>query len=268
MGIAVGQHDFQGEFWNTDVNASGITRLQFLHGTHVSAWGACFPEDCPWGETEFHLLNEMSNTSGVQYAFATWGSDSELTHCLLTLVDDELTVVQIAIRSEYPSYKMTETFRKDAERSAEVKNADPLRKFKYMWDGSQSGWKLIQYTHQVFFAELNFDESGPTRSEFPAVFKLVGPFPDETYDQMWERLRGCTGIGLPSPIGPLGMGRLRAFQLENNLNLTVCTIDPDDYLVLAPSGHHFGWMALQNYRKSVIERMLDAGVPVVSGRLE
>jgi len=262
---------FEGEYWNVDSETSAITRLQFAQlADHacVSAWGSCFPEECEWGETELEVLNDDDETSGERHAFAKWAFDSEPSYCLFTMDQDELTVIWISIRSDIPSFKMTLTFRKDAERSADAQNPDPLAKFKHMWNGSEPGWKLIQYTHQVFLVEFNFDESGPTRSEFPAIVEFVGSFPHESEDQMWERLRGCSGIGIAKPLGPPEMNRLRTYQRENNLNLTVCTINPDDYLVLTPNGNHYGWIAFPHYRRRVIKRMIDADVQVVSGDLE
>ena len=61
--------------------------------------------------------------------------------------------------------------------------------------------------------------------------------------------------GLATPLGPTKMNRLRTLQRAANLNLTVSTIEPDDYLVLTPDGNHYGWVALLPYRCPVIERM-------------
>ena len=106
---------FDGEFWNTDAETSAITRLRFAQrddGIYASAWGSCFPEDCEWGETELHLLDGDDRSDSEAHAFATWHADSEPSHCLMTLADGLLTVVEIAIRSQFPSYRMVSTFRK------------------------------------------------------------------------------------------------------------------------------------------------------------
>ena len=262
---------FDGEYWNVDAKTKNIVRFQFNHHTGyqtVSAWASCFPEDCEWGETELHVLNDEEESSHELHAFATWDFEPRLSHCLFKLVEDELTVEWISIRTEIPSSRKTLKFHKDAERSAAARNPDPLAKFKHMWDGSEPGWRLIQYSDRVSLVEFHFDETGPTRAEFPSILEFVGPFPDESEDDMWDRLRGCSGIGLATPLGPTKMNRLRTLEREANLNLTICTIEPDDYLVLTPKGNHFNWVAFLSYRRPVIERMLDADVPVVSGQLE
>ncbi len=262
---------FDGEYWNTDARTSSITRIRFVpRGTvvYASAWGACFPEDCEWGETELQLLNKHDDSDAESHAFATWDADSEPSHCLMTIVDGLMTVIQIAIRSEFPSYRSISTFRKDAAKSAEAQNPDPLVKLKHMWDGSEAGWKLIQYDTDVFLVEFNFDESGPTRSDIPAIVEFIGTLPDEPEDQIWERLRGCSRIGLAKPLGQAGMNRFQARQRESETKVTFCTIGPDDYLVLSPDGNHYGWINFLRYRRPVIEHMINAGVPVVSGHVE
>ena len=269
--IGMSESDFDGEYWNVDAKTSSITRFHFVrrgNGVYASAWGSCFPEDCEWGETELHLLDEHDGANAATNAFATWNADSEPSHCLMTIVDGLLTVTTIAIRSEFPSYRTISTFRKDAVRSAEAQHPDPLAKFRHMWDGSQPGWKLIQYDTDVFLVEFNFDETGPTRSEIPAIIEFIGTFHEESEDQMWERLRGCSGIGLGKPLGRTELNRLQTRQRESDLKVTVCTIGPDDYLVLSPDGHHFDWINFLRYRRPVIERMIDAGVLVVSGQLK
>ncbi len=214
------------------------------------------------------MLDGDDRPDSETHAFTTWHADFEPSHCLMTLADGLLTVVEIAIRSKFPSYRNVSTFRKNAERSAEAQNPDPLAKLKHMWDGSEPGWNLIRYDTDVYLVEFNFDESGPARSDIPVIAEFVGKLPEESEDQMWERLRGCSGIGLAKPLGRNEMNRLQARQRENDVKVTFCTIGPDDYLVLAPDGNHYGWMNLLRYRRPVVERMLNAGVPVVSGHLE
>ncbi|MFN7845533.1 MAG: hypothetical protein ACK5N9_27735, partial [Pirellula sp.] len=53
--------------------------------------------------------------------------------------------------------------------------------------------------------EFNFADAGPTRSDIPALVELVGMLPNESEDEMWERLRGCSGIGLAKPQGRNGL---------------------------------------------------------------
>lgn len=265
------QCPFDGEYWNVVEETSSITRLLFTHldDVHfVEAWGSCFPRDCEWGETELYLLNDKDEAGIGLHAFATWDWDPDPTHCLFELSANELVVTKISLQSEIKSYKVSETFRKDESKSVAARNADPLDKFKAMWDGSEPGWRLIQYDKPVYLIEFNFDESGPTRGELPAVIEFEGLKPGETEEQKWELLRGCEGIGLGAPIGSSRMERLRQLESEYDLDLTVQKIEPDDYLVLQPSGGHYGmWTVLPSYRRPIVERMLDAGVPVVSGRL-
>lgn len=267
----VGDSVFDGEYWNVNAETSAITRFQFARqGDHlcVFAWGSCFPEDCEWGDAELHLLSDDGESPGTRHAFATWEFDSEPSHCLFAMHEHELTVNWISIQSDIPSYKMMMTFRKDAARSAAAQNPDPIAKFKHMWDGSEPGWKLIQYDTDVFLVEFNFADAGPTRSDIPALIELVGMLPNESEDEMWERLRGCSGIGLAKPQGRNGMNRLHALQRENDVKVTFCTIGPDDYLVLSPDGNHYGWINLHRYRRPVVARMISADVPVVSGHVE
>lgn len=265
---------FNGEFWNTDTKTSHITRICFAErGSSIfaSAWGSCFPNDCPWGEVELHLLTELdASVANESHAFATWPSDEDSTHCLMTLSNGLLTVVEIAIHSEYPSYKVVSSLRKDPVRSAEVRSTDlPLAKLKHMWDGSELGWKLVQYDTDVYLVEFNFDESGPTRADIPVIRKFVVERPGESNEQMWERLRGCEGMVVAKPLGPNAMNRLQTLQRECDFTVTVCAIGPDDYLVLSPDGNHYGgWIIFPRYRRPVIEQMINAGVPIVSSHVE
>jgi len=256
-----------GEFWNTDAKTPEITRLLFSKRagrSYVSAWGACFPTDCEWGETDLHLLDDASDSTGKVHAFATWELEG-LSHCLLTLDREELTVLSISIRSEFNS-KTHSSFRKDAIRSAKARNPDPLEKFSRMWDGSERGWKLVQYKHPVYLVEINFKQKGPTRREFPAVLEWFGSLPNETKEQMWQRSRGCSGISISNPFNPTKMKRLKRLQREYGLDLTVYTIEPGDYLVLTPMGNHYDWVCFPKYRRPVVDRMLKAGVEVVAGK--
>lgn len=261
------QSDFDGEFWNTDENTKHITRLRFGRRgdeQYVCAWGACFPEDCEWGETKLTRLLSCSELDRAVDGFATWSCETGVTHCLMKLAGGVLTSVTVAIRSDMPSYRTSATFRKDAAKSAEALNFDPLVKFKRMWDGSEPGWKLIRYPEEVFLVEFHFDESGPNDSEFQAVLEFVGTLPTETPERARERLRGCDGIGLAKPFTKAELEKLEARRQEFDLKLTIDIIATDDYLTLTPSGLPFNWIPLRRYRRPVIQRMLAAGAPIVS----
>jgi hypothetical protein len=143
-----------------------------------------------------------------------------------------------------------------------------LSQFHHMWDGTQRGWRLIQYDSPVYLVEFAFDDSGPNRREFDSVVKYVGPLPGETEIEMWERLRECTGIALGTPFGPSQMESLRQDQAENALDLTVHTIDKGDYLVLTPAGQHWNWLHHLEARPPVVMKMLEAGVDVTYGHLD
>jgi hypothetical protein len=273
----VSENRFGGEYWNSDAKTSAITRVHFVTRegkSYVSAWGSCFPKDCEWGETELHLLATLDDENALSdaaFAFATWDSDDgEPNHCLMTLVNNLLTVDQISLRSTYPSYKVTGTFRKDAAKSTAALNPDPIAKFQHMWDGSEPGWKLVQHPHPVFQVEIDFDESGPTRAEFPTLLKFIrlkGCFEGDSDEVIWERLRGCGGM-TREYLGPNEIGKVREIQSEGTLRMHIHTIEPNEYLVMTPNGGLYGWLALEAYRRQVVERMLDAGVPVVSRAIE
>jgi hypothetical protein len=143
-----------------------------------------------------------------------------------------------------------------------------LDEFRHMWNGTQSGWKLIVYDSPVYLVEFRFDDSGPNRREFLSVVRYVGPLPDETENEMWERLRECTGIAIAAPLGPTQMELLRQDEAENALDLTVHTIDKGDYLVLTPDGLHQNWLDDPQARLPVVMKMLEAGVDTIYGHLD
>lgn len=266
-------HAFDGEFWNVDQKTSAITRFQFArrnNQTFVSAWGACFPKECPWGETQLQFLKVCDGdvSSDTYHAFATWHDNSEPNHCLFELRDDELRVTDIAIRSDFPSYMSTMLFRKDEERSIAALHIDPVDRFCFMWDGTQPGWKLIRYPHTVFLVEFEFEGSGPTKEELTALEEYLRRLPGESDEQLWARLRGCTGFGAGRPLGPKEMEGLRRLQRENDLKLEILEVEPNEHLVLTPDGQHFPWVVFPSYRQAAVERMLDAGFVVEHGQLE
>jgi hypothetical protein len=104
---------FDGEYRNVEVETTDITRFQFTRRAdhvYVAAWGSCVPKDCPWGETELHVLNDLDVTSDKCHAFATWEFDSEPAHCLFTMDHNELKVIWISIQTDIQSFKRTLTF--------------------------------------------------------------------------------------------------------------------------------------------------------------
>lgn len=219
-----------------------------------------------------HILEQRIEDSTGVVAFASWEweDDEGITHCLFRQVGNEVEVVYISIHPEpnFSSYKMKLMFQKDTDRSLAAENADPVDSFKNMWDGSEEGWQLVQYSERVFLVEFNFAESGPTWDEIPSVVEFVGIQKNETKRQLWERLRDCAGIGISAPFSETRMECLRQHEHEHDLDINVITITPDDYLVLTPDGSHYSWSCFPKYRRPVIEKMLDAGVPIVSRHLE
>lgn len=145
---------------------------------------------------------------------------------------------------------------------------EELEKYRRMWDGSETGWKLIQYDSRVYLVEFDFDKCGPNHREFQSILQFVGSRENETEEQAWERLRGCTGIGMAAPLGPTRMKLLRQHESENDLRLTVTPIEPTDYLVLTPDGFHCNWFIRPELRLLVVARMLKSGADVVRGRLD
>jgi hypothetical protein len=221
---------------------------------------------------QLHILGQPLEDSTDVVAFASWEweDDEDITHCLFRPVENEVKVDYICIHPDpkLRSYKMELMFQKDADRSLAAENADPVDRFKNMWDGAEDGWRLVQYDRPVFLAEFNFTECGPTWEEIPSVVEVVGTRKDESEQQLWERLRDCTEIGNGAPLNEARMECLRQHQREHDLDLNVITIAPDDYLVLTPDASHYGWICFPEYCRPVIERMLDAGVPIVSRHLE
>lgn len=262
------EHAFEGEYWNIQADTPHITRLRFEERdgrAHVSAWGACFPCDCEWGETELIVLRVDGPDAGgaAVHAFATWEGDDGPTHCLLDVADEKIEATVVAIRSEIPSYRITERFRKDPARTAAASTFDPISKFQRMWDGSEPGWKLARPASEVYFVEFHFRESGPSEAELSIVREFVEEYREETLEQSRSRLQGCEGIGVGRPFGPDEIARFRSLEAEGILKLTIDTITTDDYLALTPSGRVFNWNYLREFRRPVIDRMLAAGVETV-----
>lgn len=258
---------FNGEFWNRDRKTDAITRFRFFERGRqhfVAAWGACFPSDCEWGDTKLHILRCDDNRDKSTYGFATWRSSEEPSHCLFQLTKREMIVDWVSLHTDIQSFKMQLVFQQDPARSKEARSFNPLTRFSNMWDGSEQGWKLVRHDTPVFLIDFNFGESGPTKEECDVMMNYIELWPRETKRQLLRRLRGCTGIHLADPFGQTKMKLLKEQQLKTALNLTEYKIGTNDYLVLTPQGSYFGWAGIYTYRKPVIERMLKAGVPIVS----
>ncbi len=250
-----------GEFWNCDAENAHITRLRFAQRNdchYVSAWGACYPRDCEWGGTVLSVAAD-----GIGRAFASWNLETGVTHCLF---DANSGALKVTIISPECLSITDHVFQKDAERSAETLN--PLVKLRHMWDGSQPGWKLIQYDSPVYLIEFEFDESGPSRQQIPVLVEFHGPFDWQSEAEIYERLRVCTGLGIAEPLNASQLERLEQLQEQLNFDVNIETIAPNDYLVLAPDGRHHNWSTSPNFRRRVIRMMLAARCPILNGRLD
>lgn len=266
--MASDANSFDGEFWNVNLNAIGMTRFQFSERAgrrYVSAWGRCFPTDCEWGETKLYILKTVRK-SHVVHAFATWRFGSELVHFAFKMKKEELFVESFSLLSEF-QYFAKEIFKKDAVRTLAAPIVDPINSFAHMWDGSEPGWKLVQYKQPVYLVEFHFKKAGPTRRELSVSTEFIKAR-RESDEQLWKRMRGCTGIMVSQPLGKTRITLLKKQQKEMKLNLSIYRIAPDDFLVIAPKGYHYCWVAFDKYRKPVVKRMLAAGVPIESRELK
>lgn len=252
---------YEGYYQNVDSETDAITQLHFLRSGEfilVNAWGRCHPDDCEWGETKLHLLEWSRNNVHKNQAFASWKS----SHCHFIPTEHGISCSWFSVHNQ----PEMQGFRIDLDfmpgQSERILQADPLYDYRKMWDGSESGWKLVRFTQPVYVVEFHFDESGPTREEFETIKEFSTNHTGGDENQWWESLRDISGNGIAQPIVADRLKLLHSHQLQNHLDLTIRTITTDDYLFLSPNGNYATWLVHRDDHNAVVKKMLDSNVQI------
>lgn len=134
-----------------------------------------------------------------------------------------------------------------------------------MWDGSEHGWQLVLFDHNVSFVEFHFSESGPNEKERKAAIEFHEPIRENP-----KLIDECPGFAIAKPFGEEKLQHLHQLQREYNLKLTIVEIPAGDYSVRNPDGYFQSWLLWPGikYREPIIKKMLDHGVKIVNDTLD
>ena len=254
---------YDGYYQNADAESDSITQLHFVRAGDiilVNAWSRCHPEDCEWGQTTLYLLDSSLNENHKNQAFASWQSN----HCHFVPNANGISCSSFSVHNQPTTFG----FRTDLDfvsgQLDRIRKADPLHGYYKMWDGTEPGWKLVQFTKPVYVVEFHFHKSGPTRLEFETLKEFSTNHTGGDDEKWWESLHDISGHGIAKPIDAERLKLLHSHQLRNHLNFTIRTIATDDYLFLAPNGNYATLFVHPDDHGDVIGKMLESKVEIVT----
>jgi hypothetical protein len=134
-----------------------------------------------------------------------------------------------------------------------------LDDFAFLWDGSQSGWRIRKTYHRTWHVWVMLSQ-GPTVDEIRRVRQLDPSLGSLSAREAMARLRGATTVELPGPVGNIEMRvlveRARALGLQTRVELedrsSCLPVRNGEALLIEPD----------DLARQVVERMEAAGLPV------
>ncbi|OUC16211.1 MAG: hypothetical protein B0A82_02855 [Alkalinema sp. CACIAM 70d] len=137
-----------------------------------------------------------------------------------------------------------------------------LNDFQHLWDGSESGWKLIRVERQTWRLTFTFAESGPSLKEISSLRCLLDEFHDMPVNVVFSRLRSQAAYLLPRNLSNLEMHSLMKQAQQLGLRASVVEDDQSGYLPVDENGSA---LIIEDdmVAREVENRMLEAGVVVV-----
>jgi len=136
-----------------------------------------------------------------------------------------------------------------------------IDEYRYLWDGSEPGWRLRETDFTVHYISFCFGECGPSKADVLALRRLLDEFRDRPMHEVWNQLRGSESYTIPRDFTNLEMRSLVERAERAGLTVTLDGEQRGGYLPISADG---GALIIEDdeLAKAVAEKMIAAGVPV------
>lgn len=258
----------RGDFWAVEPQEVGIVRLEFKYKRgrlYMNVWEEGIVNEADWGATPCFKLVDPSAKRGVRTYFASWEADECMIHCMIRLLGDDMSVQWIGLFPDGKGYREASVYTKDASRAADRQRRDPLTKFKNMWDGSEPGWKLCTSDDPMYVVELQFDDEGATDEQIMAIQNWIYRQPEDTDATLTERLRGCTGIPIPTVLNASQLEQVQRLAETHGIGVMIQEIAPGNLSPMNPDGREMIglWLLDPDIVEVLTRKMLEEGILVI-----
>lgn len=136
-----------------------------------------------------------------------------------------------------------------------------LDEFSYLWDGSEPGWTLWHIDHVGWEVAIRFGPNGPTIREIAAVRQLVDEFRNTPTGEVFTQLKGVTRLRVEQPFGNLEQKRFIEKANLAGLSVESKPVDRGGY-VPVDADRNVLTICEASLQNAVVQRMIDAGVPI------
>lgn len=137
-----------------------------------------------------------------------------------------------------------------------------IEEFKYLWDGSETGWFLQHTDHVIWHLIFYFEKTGPSKQELSKLHKIVPELKSLKITSIYNNLKGHSIYRTQETYGNIESRRLfeKASALGLNVDLECKQIG--GYLPI--SKDNFALIIEDdNLANRVIEKMIEAGVEII-----
>ena len=135
-----------------------------------------------------------------------------------------------------------------------------LDEYSRLWDGSDSGWTLVQIDNIIWEVTFLFGETGPTKAEIIALKKVIPEFENKSIVELFKLLKRKDNYTVEERFGNIQSRQIGQMATELKLEFELKSMDLGGYF---PYKENQIFIIEDNdIRQAVVEKMIAAGVEI------
>ncbi|MCG8312559.1 MAG: hypothetical protein MI976_05035 [Pseudomonadales bacterium] len=133
--------------------------------------------------------------------------------------------------------------------------------YKYLWDGSESGWELQLIDKTEWILTLEFSTEGPTKKEMLAIHSTIPEFKNKKLPEIYKELKGLGSYQVKKEFSNLELRCIVEDAKEKGHNLSQTAHQAGGYLPIK-NGNQALLIEDNEILAHVVKKMLENGIKV------